>query len=98
MLLIIRVAEWKPVTSFCCNVLVMLSSGLQHSPMTLESGTHPLATFSDPEVSEEILTWMFKIVLGVCCTSAKDKWLPLSQEFGEIILHFTVVVRRPLLI
>ena len=57
----------------------------------LEPGAHLLAGFS-----WEILTWVFKPVLGFCCTGAKDKWLPLSQELGEIFLQFTVVVRSPL--
>lgn len=48
----------------------------------LEFGTHLLATFSDPEVCEEILTWEFKIVLDFCCANVEDKWLSLSQELG----------------
>lgn len=74
MLLLFKVVESKPVRSFCSDTSVALS-GVPDALIpgfASESDTQPLASFSDTDISVEILTWVFKIVLDICCVDAKD--------------------------
>lgn len=65
---------------------------INSSVASLWSVTHNLLLVFQTLKFEEILTWVFKTLLGICCVDARDIHL-LSQELGETILCFPVVIR-----